>query len=495
MSIRRYKEVRSRTAVHLFPSSLDEYVASDNPVRAIDAYVDMLDLWELGFEHANERSGSGHPPYDPAILLKLYMYGYQNRIRSSRRLESATRINVEVMWLCQQARPSYKTIADFRKNNDRALKRANREFVRVCRDLSLVGGERVAVDGTFLKASANRSSVHTEAGLERSLARLDKLIEDHYRAMDEADAAESAADDPSDPDLVRKMEELLARRAGKKALQEQLEAGGESQVSEVDPDARLLCKRGRSVVGYNGQIAVDDKAKLIVATDLVQDGNDSRQLEPMMTQASEAMESDGLVGLADAGYANGDQLKGCEDKGMEMYVPLPDNAIRKGKDGRFGTEDFRYDKATDSYACPAGRKLLHDGRTYMSKGRRYLVYCSSAKVCKACPLAPRCLPRTDFSRRVSRWEHADVMDRHRQRMAGDNGEVMNLRGSLVEHPFGTLKVWAGVHHFLMRGLARCRGEFSLMVLCYNFRRVLNEIGVGAFVAYCRARREVRGTGM
>ena len=397
--------------------------------------------------------------------------------------------------MCQNVQPGYKTIADFRKNNLKALQQVNREFVRDCRDLSLLGGSRVAVDGTFLKASANRGSVHTKASLERGLARLDKLIESHYRAMDEEDASDPEGNDLSDPDLVAKMEALIERRARKKALQEQLEASGDTQVSEVDPDARLLRKNGKSVVGYNGQIAVDDKAKLIVATDLVQDGNDSQQLEPMMTQASEAMESEGLVGLADTGYYNGDQLKGCEDRGMEMYVPLPDNAILKGKDGCFGSEDFPYDSETDSFTCPAGRKLVPNGSTYMSRGKRYLVYRSNAGVCGSCPLASRCLPRTDFSRRITRWEHADVMDRHRERMANDNGEVMGLRGSLVEHPFGTLKVWSGVHHFLMRGLAKCRGEFNLMVLCYNFRRVLEEIGVGAFVAYCRARKEVQGIGM
>ena len=240
MTNRRYQEVQPRDTVQLLPPCLDDYVAADNPVRAIDGYVDSLDLEAMGFRHAGTHSGSGQPPFDPALLLKLYMYGYQNRIHSSRRLEAATCRNVEVMWLCQNARPSYKTIADFRKDNLKALKRVNRDFVMVCRDLSLLGGSRVAVDGTFLKASANRGSVHTKAGLERGLARLDKLIESHYRAMEEADALDSEGNDPSDPDLVRKMEELLARRAKRQALQEQLEASGGTQVSEVDPDARLL---------------------------------------------------------------------------------------------------------------------------------------------------------------------------------------------------------------------------------------------------------------
>ena len=180
---------------------------------------------------------------------------------------------------------------------------------------------------------------------------------------------------------------------------------------------------------------------------------------------------------------------------MEIYVPLPDQAIRKGRDGRFGSEDFHYNKVTDSYVCPAGHKLLHSGKTCMNRDKKYLVYRSDVRVCNVCPLASRCLPRTDFSRRINRWEHADVIDPHCQRMAGDGGEIMNRRYFLVEHPFGTLKVWVGVHHFLMRGLVKCSGEFSLMTLCYNFRRVLKEIGVGAFVAYCRFRTEAQGIGM
>ena len=274
-----------------------------------------------------------------------------------------------------------------------------------------------------------------------------------------------------------------------------MEASGKEQVSEIDPDARLLRRNGRSVIGYNGQIAVDDKTRLIVATDRVQDSNDSQQLEPMMTQASEAMESGELKGLADAGYANNTHLKGCEDKGMEMYVPLYHQPGRKGYDGRFGTVDFHDDKATDCYVCPAGQKLVRTSKTATVRGNRYLICSPDAKVCGSCPLASSCLPRTKKFRRINRWEHADVIDRHRQRMVMYNGGIMSKRGSLVEHPFGTLKSWAGIHHFLMRGLAQCRDEFNLMTLCYNFKRVLKEIGVGAFVAYCRVRKEAQGIGM
>ena len=347
MTIRRYQELLPRTAVQLLPPSLDDYVAKDNPVRAIDAYVQTLALGELGFEHTDAWSGSGQPPYNPAVLLKLYIYGYQTRVRSSRGLEKATRCNVEVMWLCQGARPTYKTIADFRKYNLAALQNVNRGFVQVCRELSLIGGRRVAIDGTFLKASANGDTVHTRSELTREISRLDSKIAAYFTELGEADDTD-AEEELSDPDLVSKMTALLARREQIEALQNRLEASGEKQLSEVDPDARLLSKRGKSVVGYNGQIAVDEKAKMIVAVALVQDGNDSNQLEPMMTKASEATGNKRLIGLADAGYANGDHLKKCEEKGMAMYVPLLKRASHKGLKGRFGSNDFQFDETSDT---------------------------------------------------------------------------------------------------------------------------------------------------
>ncbi len=490
MPQRRYQEVLSRNTVQLLPPSLDDYVEPNHPVRAIDVFVQTLALGKLGFGHADAWSGSGQPPYNPAILLKLYIYGYQNKVRSSRALEAVARDNIKVMWLCQGATPTYKTIADFRKNNLAALQNVNREFVQVCRDLSLIGGTKVAVDGTFLKASANRDTVHTKSELVGEISRLDRKIAAYFAELEVADDT-ATEEDLSDPDLVAKMAALVARCEQKKALQERLEASGAKQLSEVDPDARLLRKNGKSVVGYNGQIAVDDQAKLIVAVDLVQDGNDSQQLAPMMTQAQEATGSKDLVGLADTGYANGEQLKACEEKGMEMYVPLPKWDSHKGLKGRFGSNDFQFDKTSDSYLCPAGQKLAHHGRIWQKNGKRYLTYRSSTKVCGACSLKEHCLPPSETYRRLRRWEHEAVMDRHRQRMASGEG-VMRQRGSLVEHPFGTLKCWAGINYFLMRGLAKCRAELNLMTMCYNFKRVLNDIGVGFFIAYCQARMVVQG---
>ena len=494
MAERRYQEVHSRSQVMLLPPCLDDYVSEHNAVRAIDAFVGTLDLQALGFEHAEASCGAGQPAFDPALLLKLYLYGYQHRVRSSRRLEAETRRNLEVIWLCQSASPSYKTIADFRKNNAAALQAANREVVLLCRELSLLGGSRVAIDGTFLKADANSDSFHTKATLERQLKRLDERIAAYHRQMDEADArSEECSYGAEDPELAAKIEALVERQRNRRALQERLLESGESQASEVDADARLLSKHGKTVGGYNCQIAVDDKHKLIVAEDVVQDGNDSSQLEPMMMKASEATGNRRLIGLADASYCSGAQLKSCEAKGIEVYVPIPKQAARKGKGGRFDSDDFRYDAQDDTYVCPAGQRLVRRGSSF-NKGKLYFNYHSTAAVCRDCPLSDRCVPKSKSARRVQRWEHEDVMDRHRKKMSA-GAPLMRGRGALVEHPFGTLKRWAGMDHFLMRGLGKCRGEFSLMTLSYNFKRVMNELGGAAFTEHCLEKQRLEAFGV
>ena len=320
MPERRYREVQSRSRVMLLPPCLDDYVSEHHPVRAIDVFVGTLDLEAPGFQNTEAHCGAGQPAYDPGLLPRLYLYGYQHRVRSSRRLEAETHRNLEVIWLCRGARPSYKTIADFRKDNLAALRATNREFVLLCRDLSLLGDSRVAIDGAFLKAKAR---------LEKDLKKLDGRIAAYHRQLDEADADPEDGCGGEDPELAAKIEALVEKH--KQALQERLLESGESQVSQVDRDARTMKKHGKLVGGYNCQIAVDDKHKLIVAQDVVQDGNDFRQYEPMMTKACEATGNSGLIGLADTGYYNGPHLKECEDRGMDVYVPIPRQRGRKGQ--------------------------------------------------------------------------------------------------------------------------------------------------------------------
>lgn len=489
MTNRPFKTGESREQACLLPPRIADYVGPDNPVRAIESFVCALDLAKLGFRHADRRAEeAGQPPYDPADLLKLYLYGYINQVRSSRRLEREACRNLELIWLLKGLKPGYRTIANFRKENWKALKAANRRFVLLARELGLVGGAVVAIDGSFFHGDASKASMFTRKRLAGQIAKLDQEIEAYGKSLEANDAAE--AQDRADggkgggdgSDLGAKVAALMAKRSRAQADLDRLEANGETQLSLTDPDARLLVKNGQGVAGYNVQTAVDDKHKLIVASEVVNDSSDVGQLHAMAKAAKEALEAEALQVLADEGYYSSLELKACEDDGIKAYVPVPEgNGQLKGRFG-FGLKDFSYDPAADAYRCPAGELLRPmEGRWQNTSGRTEIRYASSTKTCRTCPLRARCLSPKASRRTIGRWEHEDVLDRHRMRMQGA-GELMRRRPGIVEHPFGTLKCRAGHRHFLLRGFDKVRGEWSLMALCYNFTRVLNILGFEGFVA-------------
>jgi transposase len=487
---RRYKTGVNRDQAQLFPARVEDYVSPGNRVRAIDAYVATVDLSELLFSKTESRSGRGQPSYDPEMLLKLYLYGYQQGIRSSRKLEQETHRNLEVIWLMTGLRPCYKTIADFRKENARGLREVNRDFVLLCRELSLLGGEEVAVDGSFFKADARKGSIYTGRQLSKQLEALEAKIKDYQDAIsaqDQRDDEAGLGQLVEDAQLQEKLERLQQRQAEKQALKKQLDAGDAKQISTVDEDARLLKKRGQSTAGYNVQIAVDDKHKLIVASEVTQDGNDHHQLSPMLEQAQEVLQSDKLTGLADSGYYDGDQLKICEENQITVYVAVPDSQKVMKKRGYFTLDEFTYDAEQDCYICPQGQALTPYGKPFQNNNKWRMRYASKVKDCRVCPSRGKCFSPKSARRQIQRWEHEEVIERHKARMK-QAPETMKKRGALVEHPFGVLKHRAGMHHFLMRGLEKCQGEFSLMVSSYNLTRVLNLIGIETFIACCELRR-------
>lgn len=486
MTNRRYKIGQNRYQTVLLPSSIDEYVSENNPVRAIDAYVETLDLSNLNIQNSGSGLTAGQPAYHPSLLIKLYLYGYINGLRSSRKLEREGARNLEVIWLLDNLRPGYKTIANFRKDNGTALKAINRDFILLCRQLNLLKGDEVAVDGSFFKADARKDSIYTAAKLTQQLAELDKKIEAYQQQLAEQDATDDQAGLGSlveDQDLAGKIARLKAKQAEKKALQDQLNASPDTQVSTVDRDARLLSKRGQTTAGYNVQIAVDSQHKLLVAVEVTQDGNDSQQLMPMLEKAQEVLPSEHLTGLADSGYYSGEQIKQANEKGIEIYVPIPQRRGPRVEEGHFTRDHFIYDAENDCYRCPQGERLARYGKLREQSDRKVWNYKSKRSVCNHCPLRGQCLGEKAFYKKLERWEHEAIVEQHREHMKGARGR-MKKRGSLVEHPFGTLKHRAGMHHFLMRGLDKCRGEFNLMALCYNFTRVLNILGVAVFRDYC-----------
>jgi transposase len=494
MTNRAFKGGVSREQTTFLPACVDDYVAAANPVRAIDAYVESLDLVALGFRHADRPSGAtGQPPYDPGDLLKLYLYGYTNQVRSSRRLAREAERNLEMIWLLHGLRPSYRTIATFRTENWSALKAANREFVLLASELKLLDGTLVAIDGAFFHGDAGKASIVTRKKLAEQVAALDRDIEAYGKQLEANDASEAAAADQADGTgdgggPGQKMAALLARRARKQADLTALEASGETQLSRTDPDARLLAKSGQRVAGYNVQIAVDDAHKLIVASAVVNDGNDAGQLAAMAQAARQAFGVETLRAVADSGYYNGIELKACEDAGIVAYVPPPERGSRMQAQGRFSHEDFAYDAAADAYRCPGEALLRPTESLKRNAGRLERRYVSRKADCDACPLRQRCLGGKVPTRTVQRWEHEDVLERHRARMA-DADALMRRRAALAEHPFGTLKCRAGYRHFLVRGFDKVRGEWNLMALCYNLTRVLNIVGFDRLVGYLTARRQ------
>jgi transposase len=493
MTNRTFKNGESREQCSLLPARIEDYVGSDNPARAIESFVCALDLAKFGFCHADRGAEEmGQPPYDPADLLKLYLYGYINQIRSSRRLEGEAGRNLELIWLLKNLRPGYRTIAKFRKENWAALKAVNRSFVLLMRELGLVGGSLVAIDGSFFHGDASKASIFTRKRLTDQIAKLDQEIEAYGKSVEDNDAAEARkpgrdrldgdGGGADGGDIGVKVAALMARRSRAEADLDRLEEIGETQLSLTDPDARLLVKSGQGVAGYNVQIAVDDKHKLIVASEVVNDSSDVNQLYAMDREAKEVLGVEALQVVADEGYYSSATLKACEDDGIEAYVPPSDGNRRLENEGRFSLKSFSYDAAADAYTCPAGELLrAMDGRRQSPNGRLEIRYASSKKTCGTCELKVHCLSPKAVTRVISRWEHEDVLDRHRARMESA-GELMRRRSGIVEHPFGTLKCRAGYRHFLVRGFNKVRGEWSLMALCYNFIRVLNILGFERFLA-------------
>ena len=489
MANRNYKAGQHRHQTTLLPPSIDDYVSENNPVRAIDAYVTTLDLVGLHIQTGDTGLTAGQPAFHPALLIKLYLYGYMNGIRSSRKLEREASRNLEVIWLADNLKPSYKTIANFRKDNSTALTAINKDFVLLCRHLNLFKGDEVAVDGSFFKADASKDSIYTAKKLAKQLAELDEKIAAYQQQLAEQDSRDDKAGVGGlvdDQDLADKIELLKKKQAEKKSLQDQLVASNDTQLSTVDRDARLLTKRGQSTAGYNVQIAVDGQHKLLVAVAVTQDGNDSQQLMPMLEKAKEILQSEQMVGLADSGYYSGEQIKLAHEKGLEIYVPIPKRCGPTVAEGRFTRDQFTYDVVNDCYHCPQGERLARYGKLREQDNRNVWNYKSKQSVCNNCLVRNQCLTAHATTKKLERWEHESLVVQHREHMKGSSA-MMKKRSSYVEHPFGTLKHRAGMHQFLMRGLEKCQGEFNLMALCYNFTRVLNILGVGAFREICGQR--------
>ena len=429
----------------------------------------MADLGALGFEGADP-AATGRPSYHPAVLLKIYIYGYLNRVQSSRRLEREAQRNVELMWLTGRLMPDFKTIADFRKDNGPAIRNVCRQFIVLCRKLDLFSEALVAIDGSKFKAVNNRDKNFTSAKMQRRMAQIEESIERYLVAMDTADRAEPEVARLKKERLQEKIVALKQQMQKLQKLDVQLQASPDKQLSLTDPDARSMKSRDGSVVGYNVQTAVDAKHHLIVAHEVINEGVDRDQLAPMSERAQDATGVESLTAVADRGYFKGEQIKKCEEAGVVPMVPktMTSNSLAEG---RFDKQDFIYIAADDEYRCPAGQRAIKRFTT-VEAGMTLDVYWSSA--CTHCPIKAQCT--TSDYRRIRRWKHEAVLDAMQARL-DRRPEMMRIRRQTVEHPFGTIKHWMGATHFLTRTLGRVRTEMSLHVLAYNLKRVMRILGI------------------
>jgi transposase len=471
--MKRFIEGECRTQTTLLPESIDDYITDTNPVRVVDVFVDELDLGRLGFDGV-EPAITGRPAYHPAILLKIYIYGYLNRIQSSRRLEKETQRNVELMWLVGRLTPDFKTIANFRKDNGKAIQSVCRQFIVLCQQLGLFSEALVAIDGSKFKAVNNRDRNFTSAKLQRRMEEIESSINQYLTALDTADRQEPSVAKAKTERLQDKIAALKAQMKALKDIEVELNKTSDKQISLTDPDARSMKTRGTGIVGYNVQTAVDTQHHLIVAHEVTNVGIDRDQLTSMAKQARTAMGIHDLTAIADRGYFKSEEILACHETGITVLVPKCKTSGAKAA-GRFDKEDFIYDAENNQYRCPAGQTLSWRS-SRIEHGLNLHRYWSSC--CQQCDLKAQCTPGTE--RRVTRWEHEDVLDAMQTRL-DQAPDSMRIRRQTVEHPFGTLKAWMGATHFLTKTLDRVSTEMSLHVLAYNLKRVMNILGTTALM--------------
>ena len=471
--MRRFIQGENRTQVTLLPESLDDYVTDTNPVRVVDVFVGELDLGKLGFEGVVPAE-TGRPAYHPADLLKIYIYGYLNRIQSSRRLEREAQRNVELMWLTGRLTPDFKTIANFRKDNGKAIRAVCRQFVVLCQQVGLFSEALIAIDGSKFKAVNNRDRNFTSAKLQRRMEEIESSINRYLSALDTADRQEPVIAQAKTERLHGKIAALKTKMQELKEIEVRLNETPDKQISLTDPDTRSMMTRGTGIVGYNVQTAVDAKHHLIVAHEVTNDGSDRSQLSPMAKLAKQAMGAEKLSVVADRGYFKSEEILACHQSDITVHVPKPMTSGAKA-DGRYNKTDFIYDTETDEYKCPAGQRLIWRYAS-VEKGLKLHTYWSSH--CQSCELKAQCTPSTQ--RRVRRWEHESVLENMQHRL-DQAPEMMRIRKQTVEYPFGTLKAWMGATHFLTKTLPRVSTEMSLHVLAYNMKRVIKILGSAALM--------------
>ncbi len=480
-----YKSGLDRKQQLIFPPSLDELIDENNMARAIDSYVEILNISELNIKTKKSLITDGQPAFHPKLLLKIYVYGYLNKIRSSRKLETEIKRNIELMWLTQGLIPSYKTIANFRKDNPKALQTIFKEFSLLLKHLKLITGEIVAVDGAYLRANASKNTLIMKKTVKKDIVKINEDIKNYMTILETTDKENSEVNLNISKEDIDKLKDKKERFQKDLDL---LESLGKEQHNKTDKDASVMSKPAHNLMAYNSQIAVDNTFKFIVTTDISTNGHDLDQLHNMATKTKEIIDNPNMIFTADKGYYSSVEIKKCVDDGINTIVPLRNTATKKKiKDGRFSKNQFTYNHKDDCYICP-NNQILANSNTQYKRGNRMLdVYRLSSKLCKVCPFKSSCLSDRTNYKQMYRWEHESIIDTYTTKMnTKEAKDIVKKRGSIVEHPFGTIKRTLGWDHFLVRSKKKVLGENALIMFTYNFRRLLNLIGIVLFRKLCLA---------
>jgi transposase len=478
----KYIQGIERNQSFLFPSTIDELIPEDNPARVIDVFVNTLDIQELSFAKSR-LANTGRSPYHPKDLLKLYLYGYFNKIRSSRNLAKECKRNIEVIWLLKSIKPRYKSIADFRKDHPEQLRKIFRQFVGLCLSWGLYGKELIAVDSSGFRAVNSKKNNYNQKKIDRQLAYIEEKMEKYLKELDRNDSQEKDEVKISKEEIKRRIETLKTRKAKYKKIEKQLKESDSEQISTTDSDSRLLVKNGQPAeVAYNIQVSVDHKNKLIVDYKTTNQ-NDRKQLHDMATRTKEEFKVDSLNALADKGYHNAEELHKCQQDNITTHVGVP----RYGNNtsipaSGYHAEDFAYNKQADCYICPQEVELLTNGKFYKKPGRNEdftLVKQYHSKMCKGCRVKHLCTISSK-GRVIERSRYQDAVDANAYRIKTRKEKYLQ-RQMIVEHPFGTIKRTWGYNYVLVKSLDKVDGEFGLVFLCYNLKRVINMIGTTGLI--------------
>lgn len=460
----------------LIPMCYDEMISEDNPVRVLDVFVDSLDMKKMNFKNADRQASlAGRPSYNPKHLLKLYLYGYFNGIRSSRKLAKECERNIEVFWLIDELKPDFRTISEFRKNNINNMKLVFKEFSILCDSLNLIGKEIEAIDGSKFRASNGRKKNYTKGKIEKQIKYYEENIEKYMDILDKQDNEETENKiDVNKEELQRKIEEAKKRIEELEELKEDVEVNGEKSIT--DPDSRhMKASNNGTDIAHNVQIAVDNKEHLVVAVDVTSSPADQGQLSNMAIKAKEELGVEEITVLADKGYWKGEDLKNCENNGIEAIISAPKEPGNIG----YKKSDFKYNEEEDLYICPEGEKL--------TRGKRNVLEYKNYKACEACSNRDKCT-KNKRGRKIVRNENEETLNRAIKRQQ-EKMELYKERQKIVEHVFGTIKRDLGYTYLLLRGNEKVKGESFMHFLIYNIKRVCNILSIKNIIEVIMAKKK------